>query len=119
MRIKKRLCVLLASTALLGGLGLGATSTPASAASACSGPKAHNNSDGLVFFKGSYNLKNGPASECGSIVEVSANTRFYVWCGYYNAYGNLWLYGRISGSETTGWESFDNFTWITGGWNLC
>ncbi|MBB2946769.1 hypothetical protein FB565_006537 [Actinoplanes lutulentus] len=62
----------------------------------------------LTFFK-SYNVKEAPLGACDKVASVSAGTDFYIWCIYYNMYGNMWFYGRIAGTQTKGWAHRDAF----------
>jgi hypothetical protein len=39
---------------------------------------------------------------------LSSSNFIYFWCWHSNSYGNLWLYGRVKGTETKGWLSIDS-----------
>ncbi|MFC5719136.1 hypothetical protein ACFP1Z_02920 [Streptomyces gamaensis] len=49
------------------------------------------------------NLKAGPYAACKTLKVVPTGTKFWIWCRTHNAYNNLWFYGRIAGTDTTGW----------------
>ncbi|UDM05533.1 hypothetical protein [Streptomyces longhuiensis] len=44
-----------------------------------------------------------PYESCGSHGTFTAGTKIYYWCYIYNDYGNMWIYGRVAGTETKGW----------------
>ncbi|WP_275461154.1 hypothetical protein [Streptomyces noursei] len=119
MKLKNRLSALAATTALLAGLGGTVGATTAQAASPCDRPAVTNNSSAYGYFLGDYRLKTAPAAECGTVVTVAAGSKFYMWCYVTNYYGNIWVYGRVEGTEVKGWESYDNVSWVSGSLNHC
>lgn len=59
---------------------------------------------------GSYHMESGPYESCPSVALASSGALLYLQCDVVNAYGNRWVYVRISGTSTTGWMSNDNLT---------
>ncbi|MEE6311375.1 hypothetical protein V1634_31570 [Plantactinospora veratri] len=84
--------------------------TPAVAAPSCTSPSHSVNGEGSGVMKGTYNLKVAPYSDCGTIRSVPKGTEIFYHCLYVNDYGNLWVYGRVEGTSTSGWMSLDNLT---------
>ncbi|MEW1861995.1 hypothetical protein OG896_01270 [Streptomyces sp. NBC_00669] len=119
MRIRKNAVTLLAATALLTGLGAVVGTTSASAASPCDSYGYTNNSSGYGHMLGTYHLKSEPAAACSNTGTATNGSGFYMWCYVYNYYGNVWVYGRVQGTETKGWMSGDNVTWESGSLNYC
>ncbi|GAA0329043.1 hypothetical protein [Streptomyces blastmyceticus] len=66
------------------------------------------------FMKGTYNLKAGPYAACDTWRSVSYGTEIWIWCHTYNVYNHLWVYGRVAGTNDTGWMSGDNLDWRGG-----
>ncbi|MFE7115730.1 hypothetical protein ACFU99_09945 [Streptomyces sp. NPDC057654] len=69
-------------------------------------------------FKKSITLKTGPYADCGKVKEFPTGSKFWIWCGAYNNYKNLWYYGRVDGTQTKGWVYADNLVW-SGTWKSC
>ncbi len=115
----RRAGTLAAVTALLVGTAVTTGAATASAAAPCDYVAYRNNSSAVELFITSVNLKQRPAAECANVIRVSAGTTFYAWCYHYNHYGNLWVYGRIAGTETRGWTSVNNLQWQGGSVNSC
>jgi hypothetical protein len=63
---------------------------------------------------GTYNLKAAPYSECGNVMSVAQGRQIFYHCWILNSYGNLWVYGRVEGTSTSGWMSGSNLsdTWL-------
>ncbi|AJT67725.3 hypothetical protein T261_6109 [Streptomyces lydicus] len=49
---------------------------------------------------------------------MARGTTFYAWCGVYNKYGNLWVYGRTS-DDATGWIYSKDLTKESGSVKTC
>jgi hypothetical protein len=113
MRISRRLGVLAASAAVLAGASITLDAGTASAASACSFPTPTNKADG-AFTTWSSTLHSGPATECSGVASIPNGTVFYAWCSYENVYQNVWVYGRIAGTETKGWFYIDDLGYKSG-----
>ncbi|KOG90928.1 hypothetical protein ADK38_05990 [Streptomyces varsoviensis] len=62
-------------------------------------------------FIGSFYLKDGPYAACGNVKKFAEGTKFWIWCGTYNAYNNHWAYGRVAGTETKGWIPVKDLMW--------
>ncbi|MEV0263944.1 hypothetical protein AB0I49_21750 [Streptomyces sp. NPDC050617] len=69
-------------------------------------------------FKKSITLKTGPYADCGKVKQFPEGSKFWIWCGAYNNYKNLWYYGRVDGTQTKGWVYGDNLVW-SGTWKSC
>lgn len=115
----RKLTTLLGATALLVGFGATVGAPTASAAAPCDYVAYTNNSSAVEKFKGTYNLKTRPAAECNDVISVSQGTTFYAWCYHWNYYGNLWVYGRIAGTEIRGWTSVANLEYQGGSVGYC
>ncbi|MGW3101251.1 hypothetical protein [Streptomyces sp. NPDC001100] len=123
-RIKHKVGVVLAATALLTSVtGLAtATTAQAAATATCWGTNQTNNSSLVTTLKGTYNLKVGVGSVCGNVRSVSTGSTFYVWCGAINPdSGVLWFLGRVKGDSVAniGYMSSDNLNYVSGTWNYC
>ncbi|MFE3654033.1 hypothetical protein [Streptomyces sp. NPDC059122] len=119
MKFTKRISAVAATTALLAGLGGTVGATSASAAGPCDRPSVTNNSSAYGYFLGDYHLKTAPAAECGNVTSVKKGAKFYVWCAVENYYGHVWVYGRLDGTNTKGWESGDNVSYESGSLKHC
>ncbi|MEU8624070.1 hypothetical protein [Streptomyces sp. NPDC048669] len=108
---------IVATTAALGGTTIGLASSADAAGYGC-GSSGHNNSDAVHKVVVGH-LRNGPADSCAQTMSVVPGVTFYAWCGVYNKYGNLWVYGRVAGSETKGWIYSGNLTKESGSVNIC
>ncbi|WP_133909819.1 hypothetical protein [Streptomyces sp. NBC_00582] len=118
--MKKRIASLALATTLLTGSLIGVSATSASAAGVCSLPAWYtNNSDGYAYLYKDANLRKAPYGECASKGIFAKGQKFYYWCLLVNAYDNYWVYGRIAGTDTTGWMYFDNLTNHHGSLELC
>jgi hypothetical protein len=114
--VRKRLSAICASAALLFSAGLTTVAAPAYAGipAPCDSVPYANRSDGVAYFRGTYNLKVAPAQECGNVASVPQGSKFYLWCYVYNHYGTEWVYGRVAGTQTQGWTSSSNVKWESG-----
>ncbi|WP_327065306.1 hypothetical protein OG500_05860 [Kitasatospora sp. NBC_01250] len=119
MQIGRRVAAVLTSAVLFGGVAGLAGATGASAAApsvlkpaiSCSGwSTSHTDPGTYAYLTGTYNLKVGPYASCGNVASVSSGTELWIWCYATNDYDNVWYYGRIAGTNTTGWMSGDNLT---------
>ncbi|MFJ6013447.1 hypothetical protein [Streptomyces sp. NPDC092952] len=117
MNVKKTLVSIAATTAILGGFTIGTASSASAAGYGC-GSVGHNNSDAVHKVVVGH-LRNGPAETCTQTLSVAPGTTFYAWCGVYNKYGNLWVYGRLAGGETKGWIYSKNLTLESGSVKIC
>lgn len=117
MNFKRAFVSTVATTAALGGVMLGAASSADAATYGC-GSSGHNNSDGVHKVVVGH-LRNGPSESCAQTMSVVPGTTFYAWCGVYNKYGNLWVYGRLAGGESKGWIYSQNLTKESGSVNVC
>ncbi|MFI6585719.1 hypothetical protein [Embleya sp. NPDC050493] len=112
-----------AASAVLGGslVGLGASGAGAAeTAGACDYIMVvKNNSNGYGYFKGPTPLRKLPEARCGSHGTYRDNTKFYFWCYTTNRHGNNWIFGRIAGTEETGWVYEKNISWNDGRLKHC
>ncbi|MFD0632961.1 hypothetical protein ACFQ9X_16615 [Catenulispora yoronensis] len=58
---------------------------------------------------GSFNMRSGPYASCAATGKFTTGQHMYIWCHVTNGYGNVWVYGRIDGTDTPYWQSLDNF----------
>ncbi|NUR25950.1 MAG: protein kinase, partial [Catenulispora sp.] len=58
---------------------------------------------------GTFNMRSGPYAACSAVGKFTTGQHMYIWCHVTNGYGNVWVYGRIDGTNTPAWESLDNF----------
>ena len=58
---------------------------------------------------GSFNMRSGPYASCSAVGKFSTGQHMYIWCHVTNGYGNVWVYGRIDGTDSPAWQSLDNF----------
>lgn len=89
----------------------GATSSRTAVPTGCTGWQHRDPQPGTsARMTGSYHLESGPYESCSSVALASSGALLYLQCDVVNAYGNKWVYVRISGTSTTGWMSDDNLT---------
>jgi len=116
-----RRAVTLGLTALIGGAGVlaaqGASAAPVqkepgqlagAAAAGCGSQSVTNADDGYLILGESANLQKAPYAACGTYATAPANTKIWSWCAVENDYGNTWIWGRIDGTQTTGWIYIDH-----------
>jgi hypothetical protein len=118
-RIKHKAGVVLAATALLTSVPAFAAATTAQAAATatCWTSAKPNNSDYVMTFNGTYNLKVGIGTVCANVSggPWGSGTVFYVWCTGYNPDSNTsWFYGRIAGTQSKGYISAVNVSFDRG-----
>ncbi|MFB9835183.1 hypothetical protein [Actinoallomurus acaciae] len=115
LKLQKKAAALFGATATLSaGLVMTGVGT-AHAASDCSFTNTHNYSDKNYTFKsGKGELYNGPNTNCGGEVDVPISLHFYEWCAYQNSAGNIWIYGRLEGTSTMGWQWQGNLNTASG-----
>lgn len=121
MRFTRRAATLAAGTALLAGVSLGVGAPAASAGvpeHPCDYVAYSNVSSGYGYLLGDHNLQARPAAECDSVAYLGKGTKMYYWCYIVNYYGNQWIYGRVAGTDTRGWESAANVS-LLGTLNYC
>jgi uncharacterized protein YraI len=58
---------------------------------------------------GTFNMRSGPYAACSAVGKFSTGQHMYIWCHVTNGYGNVWVYGRIDGTDSPAWQSLDNF----------
>jgi hypothetical protein len=104
VKLKRRITSLLATATLLGGSFVGLSATNASAADPCDTTIINvNNSSGSGHLRWDAAIRPKPYEACGSKGTFVEGTKIYYWCYVYNDYGNLWILGRVAGTETRGW----------------
>lgn len=99
----------LAGAAALTGVGTVAASPAQSAVYCPYGGPIGNYDSGYGISSATLNIKNGPYSACNNVGALPAVETFYFHCWEANSYGNLWVYGRIEGTQIHGWTSGANF----------
>ncbi|WP_326697863.1 hypothetical protein OG909_11290 [Streptomyces sp. NBC_01754] len=119
MSLARRFGTTIAVTALLLGGATTVGAGTASAAGPCDSHSYQNNSSAWGYFLGSYNLKTRPAAECPNVKKFGTGTKLYVWCAIQNYCGNVWVYGRVEGTQSKGWISGDNVSYEGGSLNNC
>lgn len=101
-----RLARVAAAIALVGGLTVVMPSTAAHA-DVCRGYTVKNSLGGwdeVRDDKGTIRLRTGPYGSCSfAYSNNEAGRTFYYWCQFINAYGNIWYFVRIEGTNRTGW----------------
>jgi hypothetical protein len=107
------------AASLIAALPLTTGTASATAQAPCDTVPTANSSNGYGIFVGTYNLKQAPAMECATVASVPQGSKFYFWCHTYNHYGNLWVYGRVAGTQIHGWTSMDNLNWVDGTLHEC
>ncbi|NUR63571.1 MAG: protein kinase [Catenulispora sp.] len=58
---------------------------------------------------GTFNMRSGPYAACSAVGKFTTGQHMYIWCHVTNGYGNVWVYGRIDGTDSPAWQSLDNF----------
>lgn len=121
MHLKKRAASLVAASVLMSAslVGLGASSASAASYPCNTYFVISNNSTGYGYFQGSTALYERPYAACGKIGTFVDNTKFAYWCAVVNDYGNTWIYGRITGTDTMGWVHDPYVSWTEGTLNYC
>jgi serine/threonine-protein kinase PknK len=91
------------------------TKTSAPVSTSCSGWNSQDPHPGTYgYMAGSYHLKTGPYETCNDVATATTGTKLWYHCYITNAYGNVWTYVRIVGTNTQGWMSNANLTGQTG-----
>ncbi|MEO3844357.1 MULTISPECIES: hypothetical protein [unclassified Streptomyces] len=105
----------MSAAALLGATQV-AASPAANASVSCNWGGGNYDSGYGIIKSGTYGLKAGPYSSCNTVGTLVGGVLLYFHCWHYNDYGNLWVYGRIAGTDTMGWTSGANFSshWTDG-----
>ncbi|MDJ0380380.1 hypothetical protein [Streptomyces sp. G-G2] len=85
----------------------------------CDAKPVGNNSSAYGTLNGTHTLRVRPAAECAGIISVPSGTGFYAWCHTVNTYNNEWVYGRIKGTQRTGWLLASNLKLDNGSLNPC
>ncbi|MET7847492.1 hypothetical protein AB0D78_40240 [Streptomyces avermitilis] len=120
MQLKKRAASLVAAGALVGGSLVGLSAPEASAADVCDYSYIiRNNSTGYGYFQGATTLYVLPYAACGKQGTFVSGTKFAYWCYVINDYGNKWIFGRITGTDTKGWVHDPYVSWTEGTLNYC
>lgn len=99
---KKRAAMLLATGALMSGSFVGLSATSAEAVSCKGASVVQNNSSGYGYFKKKTPVRVFPYAKCAG-KNFKKGTKFYYWCYDTNDYGNKWIWGRVAGTDYTGW----------------
>ncbi|MGV9216119.1 hypothetical protein ACTFTM_30065 [Micromonospora sp. RB23] len=86
-----------------------AMAEPARAATDCRQPRILNG-EGAATVDRSFYLRTAPESACPNANRVTAGSRVYYYCYYFNQYGNMWWYVRIAGTNQYGWLSDSDIT---------
>jgi len=114
MRWRDRtLAVLAAAGTLLAGTLVSGSPAGASAGKPrcdAGGVIITNRDGGWGVMKGSFNLKRQPYQHCANVRRLHQGQVIYFHCWVRNHYGKWWAYGRVKGTNTYGWMSWDNFT---------
>ncbi|MCX5387099.1 serine/threonine-protein kinase [Streptomyces sp. NBC_00083] len=88
-----------------------ASGKPGSVSTSCDGWSHRDPAPGsYAYMAGDYHLETGPYQVCPAVSAVKSGTKLWYHCYVSNAYGNRWIYVRLSGSNTMGWMSADNIT---------
>lgn len=104
MKIRNRAVSLMSTAALLGGTLVGLTASSASAAGDCNTYTiVVNNSAGSGKLRWNAPLRPMPYEACGSHGTFAKGSKIWYWCYEYNNYGNMWIFGRLDGTQTKGW----------------
>ena len=106
-RLRRAIVILFAVLAALTAVPVASAAAGAGLPS-CTSPSHSVNGEGSGIMLGTYNLKVAPFSHCGNVMSVPQGTEIYYLCFFYNSYNNWWVYGRVKGTSTYGWMSWDN-----------
>ncbi|OQQ13664.1 hypothetical protein B0675_25675 [Streptomyces sp. M41(2017)] len=115
MKLSKRVASLFATTTLLGTTLVGLSAADASAAGVCDQSfLVGNKTSGGGNLRWNAAIRPKPYESCGSYGTFAEGTKFWYWCDTYNDYGNRWIYGRVDGTQTTGWIYAPNVAPVSG-----
>ncbi|MFD7662581.1 hypothetical protein [Streptomyces sp. NPDC059788] len=121
MKIAQRVATLAAAGTLLGGslVGLSATTAEAVTAGHCDWTSVvRNNSGGHGYFKGRTPVRTMPYKDCAS-KSYASGRKFFYWCYLRNEHNNKWIFGRVAGTQHTGWVYAGNIKNSSGTLRKC
>jgi serine/threonine protein kinase len=84
--------------------------SPSPVSTSCSWSNKDPHPGSYGYMSGSFHLQSGPYGACTAVALLSKGTKFWYHCYVTNAYGHIWIYGRVSGAQTFGWMLKDNLT---------